>query len=100
MAQVDDHPSTDTVIPLRVVTAKPPLDDEAALAQIRDLPPGEVNATKLAAAWGWSRSRVRRQVDQWRVEGQLRRPGRSRRGRAPVPATTPATKPATLPASE
>ncbi len=65
----------------------PSRTEEAALAEARTLLAEQLNATVLAATWGWHRSKVQRRLRRWASEGLIRHPAKARRGAKKRPAT-------------
>jgi len=69
-----------------------PISEDFALAALRGGRAEHVNVAALAREWGWSRDKVREQLDGWRKNGDLpaapkRRP--TKRKEAPAPASSP-----------
>lgn len=56
--------------PLHLVSDKP-LNESDAIERLIALGDRSVNASRLAAEWGWSRSKVRRLVARCRVQGKI-----------------------------
>jgi hypothetical protein len=66
---------------LQVISADAePLTEEAALAEAQTLQPIQLNATVLAAHWGWHRSRVQRRLRRWSKEGLIEPPAKAKPG--------------------
>jgi hypothetical protein len=72
-----------------------PISEEQALASLRERKGANVTIAALSRDWGWSRARVRNQLDHWRQTGRLP-PAidpatRRRRGKAAAASAEPAT---------
>jgi hypothetical protein len=63
----------ENVIALRT----PQFTDEEALAWLRERGRITASASHLARVWGWPERRTRRQLDQWKLAGLIRRKGKS-----------------------
>jgi hypothetical protein len=54
-----------------VLTLRPVLTLEQALADAQSVPPKELIAVRLATRWGWPRKRTNKMLAQWRADGAL-----------------------------
>ena len=67
--------------PLQVISGDAqPLSEEAALAEAKILRAAQLNATVLAARWGWHRSRVQRRLRRWSKQGLIEKPLKAKPG--------------------
>jgi hypothetical protein len=71
-----------------------PISEDFALASLRDGHAERVNVAALAREWGWSRDKVRAQLDGWRQNGDLppapkRRTARRKEIASAAPAAAP-----------
>lgn len=70
-----------------------PITEDFALASLRERRPEHVTVAALAREWGWSRDKVRRQVDGWRENGDLPAPAKRRTSKRKEAAAAPAPSP-------
>jgi hypothetical protein len=71
-----------------------PITEDFALASLRDGRAEHVNVAALAREWGWSRDKVRQQVDGWRQKGDLPPAAKRRTTKRKEAATLAPSRPA------